>query len=233
MNISICVTIKNRSRFQTPSGETLELFQNFIKSLAEQCDNINAENIELVIADWGSDDYPLIEWVPQLIQDKVALNILSIQSKDGNSDLAINRGAGRNIAANNSKHDLLFFADADMLFKNIDVINNAIDIVNEDTSYFPICWSINNPDDPKTNARFRWYWSTVREDKTDKDGWWRAEGHGLAAVHKSTFTKVGGFPEYSSYGAEDDHFYYKVEKVNKIIRMQEPGFIHQWHPTSF
>jgi len=228
MSISICVTIKNRSRFKTPSGETLELFQNFIKSLVEQRSNINAENVELIISDWGSNDYPLIEWVPQLVQDKFSLKIINIESQNN-----INRGAGRNIAANHSKYDLLFFADADMLFKDVGVVNNAIDIVNETTSYFPICWSMNNPKDPKTNARFNWFWSQSQEGPFGKDGWWRAEGHGLTAVHRNTFLQVSGFPEYQRYGGEDDDFFYKVEKINKIIRIKESGYIHQWHPQSW
>ena len=53
--LSICITVKNRSKVETEHG-TLLLFPDCIKSIT---DSINDnDDIELIIADWESTDWP-------------------------------------------------------------------------------------------------------------------------------------------------------------------------------
>ena len=58
--LSICVTIKNRSRLSIDDNELL-LFPNCVKSIVES--TRKHPDCELVIADWQSEDWPLVEWV--------------------------------------------------------------------------------------------------------------------------------------------------------------------------
>ena len=57
---SVCVALKNRSRVPSEAG-LLELFPNCVRSLAKLHEKVVP--IELVVADFHSDDCPLAEWL--------------------------------------------------------------------------------------------------------------------------------------------------------------------------
>ena len=60
--LSLCTTIKNRSRVRAGDRDLL-LFPNAVRSLTQSIGPDVA--CELVVADWGSDDWPLAEWLEQ------------------------------------------------------------------------------------------------------------------------------------------------------------------------
>lgn len=86
--LSICMTLKNRSRVGV-DGRTLELFPRCVESIAASVGP--RSDVELVVSDYGSNDWPLAEWlhrtagtIPVVVAPMVG---------------TFSRGRGRNAAA--------------------------------------------------------------------------------------------------------------------------------------
>lgn len=82
--------------------------------------------------------------------------------------------------------------------------------VTKGMSYFPIVFSFSDP--------------------SHAAGWWRSEGFGNCMVPRHVFEQSGGWPEYQTWGREDDDFYARVQACSSVVRENAPGFFHQWHP---
>lgn len=124
--LSICTTIKNRSRISTERGQ-IHLFPECIKSLANSLSP--DDDVELVIADWESNDWPIREWIENAIPH-VPIHIITIKSE------SFSAGTGRNIAADNCNGDTIFFMDADMIV-NRAVIADGWKLAQKDMIYYP------------------------------------------------------------------------------------------------
>lgn len=198
MNLSICVTVKNRSRADV-DGEELLLFPKCVQSIVDAVEP--GISCELVVADWHSDDWPLNEWIHEYAHP-IPVNILQLEG-------GFSRGLGLNIAANAAKSDFLLFADTDLLLGS-EVIDSGLTLLRENKAYFPILYYFN--------------------DTTHTDGWWNHYSYGNCFVTKKMFNEAGQWPEYKTWGKEDDHFYENVGKVAEVFREQSGGFFHQWHP---
>jgi glycosyltransferase involved in cell wall biosynthesis len=135
--LSICTTIKNRSRVHTDNG-TLFLFPNAIKSLASSL-RLN-DDVELVIADWESTDWPLREWIEDCIPH-IPIHISTISGREDFS-----AGLGRNVAAKHASGDLLFFMDADMLV-NRAVIEYGLKVAKNGAYYPTVIYKLDNDKD--------------------------------------------------------------------------------------
>jgi glycosyltransferase involved in cell wall biosynthesis len=132
-DLSICVTVKNRSRV-IAEGHELELFPNCVRSIAI---SIPANlNCELVVADWQSDDWPLDEWIAEAA-GRVPLKMLTLTGD-------FSRGRGRNAAANAAGSDRLFFLDADCLIGEA-ILRRGVEVLDNDQSYFPVLYSYSDP----------------------------------------------------------------------------------------
>ena len=59
--LSICTTVKNRSRVHV-EGRELLLFPNCVETIVRARGGV-ADGLELVVTDWESDDWPLAEWL--------------------------------------------------------------------------------------------------------------------------------------------------------------------------
>jgi hypothetical protein len=199
MAVSICIQIKNRSRIDV-ANRWLNLFPRCIDAILEATKAIRIPT-EMVIADWASVDWPLSEWLPQRAKS-VAVRILQMHGE-------LNRGMGRNIAAKHAQSSILFFIDADMLVC-AEVLKRGVEVVQSGGSYFPICYSFNDPE--------------------HRTGCWRTSGYGNCAVSRAHFEKVR-WPEYAQWGKEDDHFYKRMCELGPMVREKVPGFYHQWHPN--
>ena len=66
---------------------------------------------------------------------------------------------------------------------------------------------------------------------TSSASWWRHEGLGTCFVTRDLFARAGRWPEYKSWGKEDDHFYDRVRALGAVVRDEVPGYFHQWHPN--
>ena len=71
MKLSICIPVKNRSNVYTPN-DFLKILPNTIKSISEYP---NPEELEIVICDFNSTDWPLEDWIDEY-RGNVAVNII-------------------------------------------------------------------------------------------------------------------------------------------------------------
>ena len=198
--ISICVTIKNRSLVAIPDAEKpLRLFPNCVDSVVNA---IGCEiPCELVVADFGSTDWPLAQWLAEAAHP-IAVNIISV---DGD----FSRGKGLNVAAAAARGDILFFLDADALVCQ-ELFREGRDYVMQGKAYFPILFSFDDP--------------------AHEHGHWLDVGYGLCMLSKELFLRSGGWPEYRKWGKEDDDFFARIQMLAETVRHPVPGFYHQWHP---
>jgi hypothetical protein len=196
--LSICVTIKNRSKVPTDKG-TLFLFPNCLKSLSHSL--TLDDNVELVIADWESTDWPLKDWIERVVPH-IPIHIITIKSE------GFSAGKGRNIAAEHSSGDVLFFMDADMIV-NRPVLSYGMMSVSKGLIYYP----------------------TVKYEVENKKQIIH-EGGGNLFISKDNFLKAGNWPEYWKHGFEDTDFAKQVKGVAAISVNNELSIFHQWHPQT-
>ncbi len=126
--ISICTTIKNRSRL-TVEGRELHLFPRCVESIRASVGEVPCE---LVVADWQSDDWPLDQWLPAAA-GPIPVRILQLEG-------TFSRGKGLNAAASAARGDLLFFVDTDVLLSS-QVVRSGIEHARNGKAYFPIIYS--------------------------------------------------------------------------------------------
>jgi glycosyltransferase involved in cell wall biosynthesis len=198
--LSICINVKNRSLVQE-DGHELRLFPNCVESIVRSARA--ALDMEVIVADWHSDDWPLADW----FEDAISAIPHRVVELDG----AFNRGQGRNQAANAARGDVLFFLDADCTL-DASVCAAAACCVDQGRAFFPIVYSFS--------------------DATHTTGWWRDSGYGNCAVSREVFESVGGWAEYDRWGKEDDDFFAKVSSLVTVVRQETPGLYHQWHPNT-
>lgn len=127
--LSICITVKNRSRVEWENlEEPLLLLPNCIQSIGQQFSK--KDKVEIVISDWQSTDWPLREWMPQVCQNPY--KIITID-KEGFS-----KGHGVNVAVERAMGDTVFLMDADMILNSRRPVGEGMDVVNHGGVYFPI-----------------------------------------------------------------------------------------------
>jgi len=196
--ISLCTTVKNRSRIRVGDRE-LQLFPNCVRSVVNATGS--TDDIELVVADWQSDDWPLSEWLAGMAAP-VPVQVVDLEGH-------FSRGRGLNRAAAAARGEILFFIDADSLLCER-VLRRGAECVRAGQTYFPVLFSFSDPD--------------------HREGWWRHEGYGHCMLSRSLFNEVGGWPEYATWGKEDDDFFGKLAQITGCVREEVPAFFHQWHP---
>jgi len=212
--LSVCVSLRNRSRIRH-EGRDLELFPNCVAALVaavKMLVNIshvpnrhsklptNAMIVELVIADFGSDDWPLAGWIERAT---TGLRLKHLCLKEDFS-----RGRGLNLAVTEASSDRLFLLDADMLVTP-QLLQTGIDTADQQEAYFPV---FRNMTESGELLHFE------------------HSGFGNAFVWKQLFHAAGGLPEFQSWGGEDDVLFERLSKIASIRRDEVEGFHHQWHP---
>ena len=161
----------------------------------------DVRDCEIVVADWASDDWPLAEWLDHAAHP---LPVRVVQADGGFS-----RGRGRNLAAEAAKGDILFFVDADSLISPA-VIEQGMREVDSGRAFFPVVYSF--------------------DSMQHSSGWWRHTGYGNCMMTRATFERAGRWPDYATWGNEDDDFFARVADVAPVARAEVEGFFHQWHP---
>ena len=203
--LSICITVKNRSR-GTCSRRPLQLFPRCMLSLVHACRILQECGfVEIVSTDWQSDDWPLMDWLPKL-DSPVPIRV-------GNLCTGLSRGMGRNFAAQGATFDNLFFLDADML-----VSDEALGIswfnARRGVATFPVVYGYTDQE----------HLHLVK---------FGPEATGNCCVTRSMWEAVGGFPEKRVWGGEDVDFLHAIERRYPVERPDAPGLIHQWHPDKW
>jgi glycosyltransferase involved in cell wall biosynthesis len=196
--ISICTTHKNRSKVQTDNG-VLNLFPRSVESLSKL-----TEEIELVVSDWKSTDWPIREWIFARAEGKFPVTIVDVEEE------WFSRGKGLNIAAENANKDILFFIDSDILLTD-EVVRDAKQKCEEGVAFYPVC---------------------MREKPHRHK--WRHSGYGLCAMTREMWIKAGKWVEWSSWGGEDNILHDKlIENGYDIYRDTYEGFTHLDHPEDY
>ena len=197
--LSICMTVKNRSRVEV-DGRELLLLPNCIRSIAEALPaDVPAE---LVLTDWGSDDWPPAEWLPDVAGD-LPFRIVDLEG-------TFSRGKGLNVAARKARGDVLAFLDADLLVSS-DVFRKGLDAVAAGKIFFPVFFAFDTPE--------------------HEDGTWRDTSFGNCMLSREVFDAARGWPEYQSWGEEDNLFHAKTSSLAPVERERLEGLRHQWHPN--
>jgi glycosyltransferase involved in cell wall biosynthesis len=198
--LSVCISVKNRSRI-IHAGRELTLFPRCVCSLVQAASEFSSRrNVELVVVDHQSDDWPLPEWVGEAIGGLPARFVF----KPGD----YSRGEGLNLAAASASSDWLFLCDADMLVTGA-LLTRGVEFLSQGTAFFPLRRCMN-------------------EDGSLQD--LDAYHVGNAFVTRRVFEQVGGVPQFKSWGGDDDIFFHKVAERVKVRREHIPGFHHLWHP---
>lgn len=200
--LSICLTVKNRSKVKWKGmKEPLTLLPECINHIGQLFSP--SDKVEIVIADWQSDDWPLREWMPDVCKNPY--RIVTID-KEGFS-----KGHGVNVAVEHAMGDTIFLMDADMLLKSREVVQTGMEIVNRGGVYFPIPkYIVNKKGEHRYNC-----------------------GVGNMIIDKQMFKDFGRMPEYWRFGFEDSDFYNIVEsKGVKIVSAPTSKLVHPYHPQS-
>lgn len=195
--LSICVSLKNRSRIAVGS-KVLNLFPNCLRSIGVAAAGMGP--VEVVIADFGSDDWPLSEWIPR--------NLPGLDVKVINAEGSFSRGRGLNLAAAAATGRVLMLSDADLLISE-DALRHGLAAVEAGSTSFPM---------------FR----HLREDGTPAG--LEVDGFGIVFISPALFHAVGGMPEFESWGGEDNLFHDRISRISPVIREGSEGLRHQWHP---
>jgi len=123
--ISICVSVKNRSRM-LHEGCLLENFPRTVRSISDLAEVLGP--IELIVADFHSDDWPLSQWL--VSAGNLRVKIITV---DGD----FSRGRGLNVAASHASCDRLFFTDADVIV-GLEAIKRGLSSIERGVVRFPI-----------------------------------------------------------------------------------------------
>lgn len=202
MDLSICVSLKNRTRVLVGDGVVLPLFLNCIDSI-DQAAREAGIKVFLSIADFESDD---IEHAIGALEARRDLE-WKITSVAG----PYSSGLGLNTAVGQAVTERLLLLDADMLVSGA-LFERAAEVIAGGAAYFPVCWSYKNT----------WH----------AEGWWRWLGYGNVALTRGQFDSVGGLPDYNRWGREDDDFYHAFGSHGiPVVREKGVRFYHQWHPN--
>jgi len=210
--ITVCITVFNRSKIEY-EGRTLTLFPNLVRSLVASAERLG-EDVELCISDWGSTDWPLAEWLPDLWKGRLVIREIRRYEK-------FSVGHGKNVAAAHASGDILLFTDADMLVPD-NYLLIVKDVCRDGAALFPVYW---RNDDAEAASWSREEWGRA----IGRRGFW-GTGHGNAAVPKNVFEQTGGWPVRFSYGGEDSTFQRLVRRHCTARRDRVHGLVHQWHP---
>lgn len=199
--LSVCITNYNRSKVPY-ERDFLYLLPKCIDSLVSAVGG--RDNVEIVIADWNSIDWPLNEWIHERLRGLKYTLVIEREK--------FNRGAGRNVAADHSSGDILFFLDADMLLDER-VIADGLKKTGEEKAFFPQCF----------------YYI----DKTHSQGFW-CNGKGNCMVKRAWYEMAGKWPcppIYNRQVDEDWVFHKKIEELGiPCWSEHQPGLYHQFHP---
>lgn len=109
-------------------------------------------------------------------------------------------GKGKNAAGDMATSDIIFFLDADLIVSR-EALKAAKRACENNLVYAPIMYM-------------------------DQQGW-ATHSFGQVAMLKDTWAKCKRWPEWHSYGGEDNIFIHQFGQ--HIIRDFQPGLVHQYH----
>jgi hypothetical protein len=199
----------------------------------------NEVHIRLLVTRYPGDQFPSTDEA-ELFRKELATNaflngIGSVLLVDVTS-LNFSRAQALNALHQHACHDedcVVAAIDVDMDV-NPTFMRNALSFAQPGASaYFPIVWSEFNPETVRLAEAFSSNHGAVLSTFSPHKGLWRKYGFGMYAISGSdaaNFSMDEG--RFIGWGGEDTDFYSSVSKKLNIVRMQEHGLIHLWHPKN-
>lgn len=211
-----------------PLSGRYEIFVRFMENFEKVC-LIPKQNVKLSIILVDNESNQNKGKHMELIDDyyrRYPKADLSVIPMTGN----FSRGLALELGSAQLDNDtLLFFCDVDLIF-TADALQRCRDnTVQGRQAYFPVVFSQYNP-------KIVYAENNPRDNKfvlTKKSGFWRDYGFGITCVFKSDLLKAGGFDtSILGWGLEDvDLFTKMINSGLKVLRSQEPGIVHIYHPV--
>jgi hypothetical protein len=135
------------------------------------------------------------------------------------------------------RNELMQYVRQDSIYLSLDVditirnsaIDNILKVVRNGFVYFPIVWSMFSPKSiHEIESRDMWKMWTY----STYEGIWRKWGYGIYAITSEDIKYVNFDEHFIGWGGEDDNFFKTVQRNEhlKIVRFQDKGLIHRWHP---
>ncbi len=140
MGLSICVSLKNRSRVPHGGG-FLNLFPNCVDSICRAARDRRLGPLEIIVADFGSSDWAPEDWLAARAAP-VPVRIVRVPG-------GFSRGRGLNRAAAFAKHSIVLLADADLVFE-VDDLMRGIDSATTGNAAFPVILDTDERGNPTT-----------------------------------------------------------------------------------
>jgi glycosyltransferase involved in cell wall biosynthesis len=207
--LSICVPLKNRTAIDVQyEGKVLhlELFANCARKLFEIIEP--DDRWELVVADFRSDDVDVAQLLSDLSRNSDRPNL---RIKHVCCEPPFNCGRGRNLAAQASSGELLFFMDADLTFAHRGTFDTAYRVVVElGKAYFPIIETYLDPAHAAHKPR--------------------PYGKGNVFMSRRHWEERKWI-ERNAWGREDDEMFDYFAAKGLAYRDQTQSLFHQWHPN--
>ena len=198
--LSVCIPLLNRSRVEV-DGRMLYPLPNCIRALVGAL--APQFEAEIVVADFGSDDWPPSQWLGTMAAP-VPTRIIAVEG-----DFSVGRGF--NVAADHARSDRLLFLGADMLMSRA-VLDEGHRCLDEGIVYIPLVWSYTNPD--HTEGRDRPY------------------GRGNVFMTTAMRAELGPWREFGSHGKSDDVMWQRACRWGGEVKCSKGAdFYHQWHPN--
>jgi len=182
------------------NGGILTPFPECIKALSNSL--VLKSDVELVVSDWESTDWPIKEWIEETIP-YIPITLVTIKADN------FSAGKGRNIAAKYATGDNIFFLDADIIV-NYETIDFGLKQCRSNKVYYPI----------------------VKYETELNGKQIIHEGGGNLFIPKDIYNKVGPWPEYWNHGWEDVKLADNIRKANiPIVINDKISIFHPWHPN--
>jgi glycosyltransferase involved in cell wall biosynthesis len=168
------------------------------------------ENIELVLVDFGSENFDVLKEKLSKIWEG-NLKIISLNEP-------FTRSRAINVAAAAAKEELLFIVDADFSMPR-KLIEYCYRYTLGGSIWFPIVFYL--------------YKNKPEVYGKGNGEWMQWGGKGIMAIHKAKFLKMNGLSEkFKSWGGEDEEFWMRCHQHGEVvIRSRCKELLHHWHPS--
>lgn len=236
MTLAICIAVKNRSNLRvihedpiqtykhiesklqlSPTDDihspiinndntiSLHLLPNLLHSLVKIHEK--TDDWKIILVDYESTDVNMKTLCETILEGKIPY-ILHIVSD------TFSRGSGLDLAAKIARNQgisSLFFCDADMYFTRRYIFERAYEALANNRIFYPVCFSFTQVDHQR--------------------GYWRDSGYGMVFMNTDVYFNSSRWKHNVSWGYEDNDLYKNFSNQN-IVRLNCPGYFHQWHPNS-
>ena len=239
MRLAFCVAVKNRSCILVDKEDSLSFLQHvsdkivdcpelkinpwitkddqialpLLPKMIRSLMSLYQENDDwvLVIVDYNSTDISLKEMLEYEVGTKIPWHLETVTDYP-----FFDRGGGlaraASIAETKYNTEGLFFCDADLFFATRDVIEKAIETIQQQKFYYPVFFSFVLADHSK--------------------GLWRDTSYGCFACSIKEYKQTEGWYHNVSWGWEDRALADSIPEIQKV-RNYVPGYFHQWHPLKW